>query len=111
GRTAGEAPPAALPSADTSHPPGADPELPELFAAARAQYGGELGKLTRKIEPRQTWTDLVLPPDQAAQLREICEQARLRQRVYSDWGFDRKLSGGKGLIMLFAGPPGTGKTM
>jgi SpoVK/Ycf46/Vps4 family AAA+-type ATPase len=28
-----------------------------------------------------------------------------------DWGFDRKLSLGKGLCVLFAGPPGTGKTM
>jgi SpoVK/Ycf46/Vps4 family AAA+-type ATPase len=31
--------------------------------------------------------------------------------VYGDWGFDRKLSTGKGLNVLFAGPSGTGKTM
>ena len=31
--------------------------------------------------------------------------------VYSDWGFDRKLSTGKGLNVLFSGPSGTGKTM
>jgi SpoVK/Ycf46/Vps4 family AAA+-type ATPase len=28
-----------------------------------------------------------------------------------DWGFERKLSHGKGTSALFAGPPGTGKTM
>jgi SpoVK/Ycf46/Vps4 family AAA+-type ATPase len=31
--------------------------------------------------------------------------------VYSEWGFDHKLSLGKGLNILFAGPSGTGKTM
>ena len=36
---------------------------------------------------------------------------RQRTTVYGDWGFDRKLAMGKGVIALFAGPPGTGKTM
>jgi SpoVK/Ycf46/Vps4 family AAA+-type ATPase len=31
--------------------------------------------------------------------------------VYYDWGFDDKLSLGKGLNVLFSGPSGTGKTM
>ena len=31
--------------------------------------------------------------------------------VYQEWGFDQKLSLGKGLNALFAGPSGTGKTM
>jgi SpoVK/Ycf46/Vps4 family AAA+-type ATPase len=31
--------------------------------------------------------------------------------VYSDWGFEKKLSLGKGLNVLFSGPSGTGKTM
>ncbi len=53
----------------------------------------------------------MLPPDQMAHLREICAQAEYRNVVYGDWGFDRKLSLGKGLNMLFVGPPGTGKTM
>ncbi len=45
------------------------------------------------------------------QLREICNHARYRHIVYGEWGFDRKLSRGKGLNALFSGPPGTGKTM
>jgi AAA+ superfamily predicted ATPase len=88
-----------------------NPTLSELFGAARAQSGHELARLVRQIKPKQTWRDIVMPPDQAAQLREICDQARLRQLVYGDWGFDRKLSIGKGLGTLFVGPPGTGKTM
>jgi SpoVK/Ycf46/Vps4 family AAA+-type ATPase len=41
----------------------------------------------------------------------ICATIRQRPTVYGDWGFDRKLSLGKGLIALFSGPSGTGKTM
>jgi SpoVK/Ycf46/Vps4 family AAA+-type ATPase len=36
---------------------------------------------------------------------------RYRMQVYGDWGFDQKLSLGKGLIALFTGPSGTGKTL
>jgi SpoVK/Ycf46/Vps4 family AAA+-type ATPase len=46
-----------------------------------------------------------------AQLEELCRQARYKHVVHGDWGFDRKLSLGKGLSALFSGPPGTGKTM
>jgi DNA polymerase III delta prime subunit len=87
------------------------PSLSDLFAGARAQSGRELERLARKLEPKQGWNDIVLPPDQTAQLHEICDQARLRHLIYGAWGFGRKLSTGKGLNVLFAGPPGTGKTM
>jgi SpoVK/Ycf46/Vps4 family AAA+-type ATPase len=70
-----------------------------------------MGSLARKIEPLYTWDDIILPPDQLAQLKEICAQAKHRHVVFGDWGFDRRLSLGKGLNVLFAGPPGTGKTM
>ncbi len=95
------------PSPTTSPvPPAAD-----LFAAARAQSGQDLQALARKIEPRYGWSDIILPPDPLAQLQEICNQAKYRPIVYGQWGFDRKLSLGKGLNVLFSGPPGTGKTM
>jgi hypothetical protein len=83
----------------------------DLASACRAQSSPKLGALAQKIEPRQTWSEIVLPHDHLAQLKELCEQARHRHRVYGDWGFDRKLSLGKGLNALFSGPPGTGKTM
>ncbi len=89
----------------------ATPLLDELAASARAQCGHELAALTHQIEPRYWWDDLVLAPDTKAQLREICTQCECRDIVYDQWGFDRKLSLGKGLNVLFAGGPGTGKTM
>jgi hypothetical protein len=87
------------------------PSLEDLAAAARAQCGQELASLSRKIEPKYKWEDIVLPADQLEQLREMCLQAENRHIVYGDWGFEQKLSLGKGLNVLFCGPPGTGKTM
>jgi len=87
------------------------PTLDDVYEMARAATGHSLAKLARKIDPRQSWDDIVLPQDQLAQLREICFQAEYRHVVYGAWGFDRKLSAGKGLNVLFFGPPGTGKTM
>jgi hypothetical protein len=87
------------------------PTLDELYAMSRAETGHHLEKLARRITPRHGWDEIVLPADQLAQLREICFQAEYRHVVYDAWGFDRKLSVGKGLNVLFYGPPGTGKTM
>src|SRR5260370_15900328 len=83
----------------------------EVFAAARAQCGEELGNLARKLEPHYRWDDLVLPDDSLQQLREICCRVAQSQRVFEDWGFGQKLSYGKGTHALFSGPSGTGKTM
>lgn len=85
--------------------------MEDLFAACRAQTDPKLGALARKVEPKFRWDDIVLPPDQLDQLKEVCSQTRHRNTVYNEWGFDRKLSLGKGLTALFTGPPGTGKTM
>jgi AAA+ superfamily predicted ATPase len=87
------------------------PTLDDLFAAARAQSGHDLARLARKIEPLYTWNDIVLPDDTLAQLREICQRVAHRHQVLGEWGFERKLSLGKGVTALFTGPSGTGKTM
>jgi SpoVK/Ycf46/Vps4 family AAA+-type ATPase len=83
----------------------------DVFEACRLNSNRRLGSLARKIVPRYKWDDIVLPPDRVAQLREICNHMKYRDRVYVDWGFGRKLALGKGLMVLFAGPSGTGKTM
>jgi hypothetical protein len=83
----------------------------DLQDACRLHSNQKLASLARKISPAAQWNDIVLPPDRMAQLREICNQVKYRDRVYGDWGFGRKLSLGKGLAVLFAGPSGTGKTM
>jgi len=86
-------------------------DLQLLFTAARSQSGRDLTNLARKIEPKYQWQDIVLPPNQTSQLREICNQAKHHHLVWETWGFGERLSLGKGLNVLFSGLPGTGKTM
>jgi ATPase family associated with various cellular activities (AAA) len=83
----------------------------DLYSACRAQSEPKFGRLARRIEVKYNWDDIVLPEDSLAQLREICQRVAHRHRVLGEWGFDRKLSGGKGTSALFSGPSGTGKTM
>jgi hypothetical protein len=85
--------------------------MDDLRAACRIQSNQRLSSLARKVAPRHGWDDIVLPPDRTQQLREIVNAMRHRARVYDEWGFGRSLSLGKGLNVLFTGPPGTGKTM
>jgi SpoVK/Ycf46/Vps4 family AAA+-type ATPase len=83
----------------------------DLHAACRLHSNRKLAELAVKITPHYSWSDIVLPDDQMAQLREIYDHVQHRGVVYDEWGFDGKLAMGKGLSILFAGPPGTGKTM
>ena len=83
----------------------------DLFAAARAQSNPSLSMLAQAITPRYTWNDLILPDDPLAQLREIVTAVRSRAQVLEGWGLGRKLASSLGVTVLFAGPPGTGKTM
>ncbi len=82
-----------------------------LAAACRESARHRLGSLAAKITPRYDWADLVLPDDQREQLRELCDQAQHQGRVFRQWGFGERIAYGKGLSVLFSGPPGTGKTM
>jgi ATP-dependent 26S proteasome regulatory subunit len=92
-------------------PNAGDVTMQDLYEACRLQSNQKLSVLARKITPKYRWCDIVLPQDRLQQLQEICHYVKYRDRVYGDWGFDRKLSRGKGLGVLFAGPSGTGKTM
>jgi hypothetical protein len=87
------------------------PTTSHLFAAARAQSQRDLHSLAQRIEPVHRWDNLVLPVVTMSQLREIVGAVRHRHIVYAQWGFEQRLSLGKGLKALFAGPSGTGKTM
>jgi ATP-dependent 26S proteasome regulatory subunit len=83
----------------------------DLFAAARAHSNPRLSSLARKIIPRYTWPDIILPDDQLTMLRELVAMVRARPLVLEEWGVGKKLASSSGVTVLFAGPPGTGKTM
>ncbi|HEY1558786.1 MAG TPA: ATP-binding protein [Kofleriaceae bacterium] len=83
----------------------------DLHAGIRATLDSKLSALGVRVTWRQTWSDLVLPEDAMAEIREFVARVRHRRRVYEEWGFARKVAKGLGLSALFSGPPGTGKTM
>ncbi len=85
--------------------------LHDLLMACRWQSDHSLGELARKISPHYSWDDLILPPDRKLLLKEICNVYRYRPIVYGEWRFEEYLSSGKGLVVLFCGASGTGKTM
>lgn len=95
----------------TSAPANYEIDLDDLYAGAREQSDRGLAALTCKINPLYTWNDIVLPADALNQLREMCSRVVYRHQVLDTWGFGSKLSQGKGVNALFAGPSGTGKTM
>ncbi|RPI74495.1 MAG: ATP-binding protein, partial [Desulfobacteraceae bacterium] len=90
---------------------GAEFSSDDLYAACRSQSNQKLSSLAVKLKPIYTWKDIVLPAEPLALLREIIAQVKHHKTVYYEWGFDRKLSLGKGLNIIFSGPSGTGKTM
>ena len=83
----------------------------DLQRGGRAQSAAGLERLARRIEPRATWDDLVLPEDAMEQLRQLAIRWRQRDRVLDDWGMGRGAARGRGVSALFAGDSGTGKTM
>ena len=86
-------------------------ESQDLYEACRIHSNRTLSTLARKISPRLAWEDIVLPADRLVQLRDLCNHMKYRHQVFSEWGFEHKLATSKGLMALFAGPSGTGKTM
>lgn len=86
-------------------------EQADLRAGAQLQRRNRLESYADRIAPRVNLSDLILPPPTRAEVEAIVAAARKRLTVYSTWGFGQKLSGGKALSSLFAGPSGTGKTM
>jgi len=85
---------------------------PALIAVgARAENGSTLDRLARRITPTVGWRDLVLSDVVAEALREVSLRARFREKVLGDWGMRPGGGRGHGVVALFAGDSGTGKTM
>jgi MoxR-like ATPase len=83
----------------------------ELRAGIGRRLRNELADLARRITVVAKWKDLVLPPEDMFRVREFINRALYARQVYTEWGFDERIGYGKGMIALFSGPPGTGKTM
>ncbi|MBM7441941.1 ATP-binding protein [Streptomyces sp. HB132] len=82
-----------------------------LRLAARQQSASGLERHARRIRPDVGWNDLVLPEGPLAQLRELVLRAQHRDRVLGDWRLSAGGGRGRGVVGLFAGDSGTGKTL
>jgi hypothetical protein len=83
----------------------------EIWPAAREAARDGLDTIAQRVETRVTFQDVVLPSGQSAMLRDIARHLQQRERVYGEWGFSAKHQLGQGLVALFAGESGTGKTL
>ncbi|MFJ8372540.1 ATP-binding protein [Streptomyces sp. NPDC094461] len=86
-------------------------DVRDLRTAVRAQNGAGLERLARRIEPAVGWDDLVLPAATRRELSELALRARHREQVLGQWRMRPGGGRGRGIIALFAGESGTGKTM
>jgi ATP-dependent 26S proteasome regulatory subunit len=82
-----------------------------LVTGCKAQSAQGLEDLAERIEPSASWEEIVLPEKTERQLREVAAHVKHRGTVYESWGFEERFSRGTGVISMFAGPSGTGKTM
>ena len=82
-----------------------------LWQACQRETRPHLNTLVQRLDPRATWNDIVLPDEETQLLHQIVAQVRQRNKVYEDWGFERRMNRGLGISTLFAGESGTGKTM
>jgi AAA+ superfamily predicted ATPase len=89
----------------------AAPDHAELDRGARYASVSRVGELAARLDAAYRWEDLVVPERQRVLLRSISAYLRHRDRVLSDWGYERTVARTQGLKVLFAGESGTGKTM
>lgn len=88
---------------------GDPPTLADYYAGAQRHASIELGHLATRVAVRMGWDELILPPDQIKQLREICDRMRYAHIVNESWGYSVRSD--TGISALFAGESGTGKTL
>ena len=88
------------------------PESPQqAMQALSLQYRDELQGLAQRINAGYRWDDMVLPAGAIERLQEIQFEAHERHALWADSEIARLYPQGRGVIALFSGPPGTGKTM
>ena len=82
-----------------------------IYQICHAHAHQHLSKYAKLVKPLYKLENIILPQECKQELEEIIAWIKYKEIVYEKGGFNKKVSLGKGLITLFFGPPGTGKTM
>ncbi len=85
--------------------------IDEAYDALQADTSHRLGKLAQRMNGSFTWDDLVVPGHIKIGLEDFTFEATDRIQFWELPTSKRLFPQGKGLIALFTGSPGTGKTM
>jgi MoxR-like ATPase len=80
-------------------------------AMARTRHRGTCDDVVSELSCPFTWDDLVLPAAQKSSLSEFAFEAVERERLWESPAAGRLFPRETGLVALFSGPSGTGKTM
>jgi ATP-dependent 26S proteasome regulatory subunit len=83
----------------------------EIHRLCYRQVTHRLDRLASRIHPNFTWDDIILPDAQKERLQRATAHVKYKRKVFGQWGFDARISYGRGLSIMLAGAPGTGKTM
>ncbi|MFI6416996.1 ATP-binding protein [Streptomyces sp. NPDC050842] len=90
---------------------GTAPTLAQVQRSARLVSAPLLDSHARRIRPAVGFADLVLPEAPLGLLHELTGRARNRDRVLGEWRLRTGGGRGRGVVALFAGESGTGKTL
>jgi AAA+ superfamily predicted ATPase len=83
----------------------------DLRRGIERRLRNELGDSARRLTITAKWEDLVLSAEETSRVKEFVSRKLYADKVFNDWGYGDRIGYGKGMIALFSGPPGTGKTM
>ena len=80
------------------------------FVLERALLSGAMSQFCELVTPDHEWNNVILDEEQKALIWEVVAGEAPLQRNLDDWGYRSVFPKGKGITLLFSGPPGTGKT-
>jgi AAA+ superfamily predicted ATPase len=81
-----------------------------LYETCRQRIATDMEQLAQPVRTSRTLDDIVLPEEQKRQLESVISHYRHQFGVFEEWNFKKHYTS-QGIGVLFAGAPGTGKTM